>query len=277
LLSVFIMYSNDRLEALSHTLACLRSMSGYSECQRTLVVDGRVDRVPEDWDVVQVPRLGGEFCWGAMWDAGVYSSKHEKVFYLDSDRMLPRNFIKIASETVRDNTFLFTSRHFSLVSKIPIEVCQRILELDDESLFSDNEFVGKFRYETRHRLPFHGSGKNVMSGSVVFTKSTYRRLGGVDHWYRGHGAFADSDFHMVASVSGCEFVDTGLTELHYPHEKFDAGVILNNKSLYRKSLDNFIYYCDKWRLPARMAENMAAKSGISRPASYVSKKIKEIK
>ena len=35
-----------------------------------------------------------------------------------------------------------------------------------------------------------------MSGSVAFTKKTYIRLGGVDPWYRGHGAFADTDFSL---------------------------------------------------------------------------------
>jgi hypothetical protein len=272
------MYSIDRSDALEYTLACLRDMPLYDQCQRTLVVDGKVDKIPYDWQTIQVPRLAGGFCWGRMWDAGVFSAKFDKVIYLDSDRMLPKHYLQLAYDQIQEDLFLFTSKHFAVVTAPTIAVCKKLLEASQiEPLLMHPDYIGRFRYEVRHEQPFHGPGKNVMSGSVAFSKKTYFRLGGVDQWYCGHGAFADSDFHMQASVGGCGFVDLGIPELHYPHKKLENGSALDDKALYRMSLDNFIYYCDKWQLPMVIAESMAVRSGIARPSSYVGKKLKEFK
>jgi hypothetical protein len=277
MISIFIMYSTDRAAALAHAIACLRDMPMYAGCQRTLVVDGKIDAAPADWQAVQVPRVKGKFCWGRMWDAGVGTARHEKIVYLDSDRLLPPEFLTRVAD-VADDTFAYTSRHFAMGSVPPLDVCKRLLAVRDfTDLIRHPEFVGRFGYEVRHGEPLHGPGKNVMSGSVAFTKRTYQRLGGVDHWYCGHGAYADSDFHMQAAVAGCRFVDLDLTEFHYPHDKAAAdGSPLNREALQILGLDNFIYYCRKWGVPRAMAETLAAKCGIKRPAAYVDKRLAEL-
>lgn len=279
MLSIFIMYSNDRAEALEYTLSCLRDMPLYEKCQKTLVVDTKVDRIPEDWQAVQVPRVDGKFCWGRMWDAGVFSAKHDRIVYLDSDRMLPKRFLSDVDEYLVDDMFIFTSRHFMMISDLSLSLCKKLLEQDEveESLLSQ-DYIGKFKYEVRFESPCHGPAKNVMSGSTAFTKRTYIRLGGVDHWYAGHGAFADTDFHMQASVGGCEFLDLELPELHYHHNKMgDNKINLDDMTLRRMGLDNFIYYCHKWSLPLVLAESLAVRCGVMRPQRYVDKKLKEIK
>lgn len=275
--SIFIMYSTDRAKALEHTLSCLRDMPLYDRCQRTLVVDGKIDRIPHDWQAVQVPRLGGGFCWGRMWDAGVYSARHANIVYLDSDRLLPRNFLELAADRAADDVFVFTSKHFLMSAAHPVEECKRLLAAGDvEEMLLHPDFFGKYRFEARHGQPYHGPGKNVMSGSVAFTKKTYTRLGGVDQWYCGHGAFADSDFHMQASVGGCSFVDLEIPEFHYPHDKVDGSRAIDEKTLYRMGLDNFIYYCHKWGLSMALAEGLAVRCGVPRVSRYVDKKLKEI-
>lgn len=250
----------------------------YSEAQKTLVVDGKIDVIPPDWDAVQVPRVNGKFCWARMWDAGVISSKNEKIVYLDSDRLLPKNYLQLVDQNVEDDLFLFTSRHFMMVEELPIESCLSILSHDTlEGLMLDEKAVGTLKYEVRHEEPFHGPGKNVMSGSTAFTRKTYLRLGGVDHWYCGHGAFADSDFHMQAASDGCAFLDLEVPELHYPHNKLgDKNSPLKDKELWMLGLDNFIYYCRKWKLPIALAESLAVRSGVNRPAVYVNKRAREI-
>jgi hypothetical protein len=273
------MYSNDRAEALKYTLSCLRDMPLYDKCQRTLVVDTKVDSIPEDWQAVQVPRVGGKFCWGRMWDAGVYAAKHDKIIYLDSDRMLPRSFIQQVDDNLQDDVFIFTSRHFMMLSDLSLPLCKNLLEAEEvEEMLLEKEYMGKFKYEVRFEKPCHGPAKNVMSGSTAFTKRTYIKLGGVDHWYRGHGAFADTDFHMQASLDGCRFLDLQMPELHYHHNKMgDSKIELDEVTLRRMGLDNFIYYCDKWGLPMVLAESLAVRCGVMRPQRYVDKKLKEIK
>lgn len=279
MLSIFIMYSTDRAKALEYTLSCLRDMPLYDQCQRTLVVDGKIDRVPEDWQAVQVPRVEGKFCWGRMWDAGVCSAKNENIIYLDSDRLLPKNFLEKTQKAIKHGAFVYTSKHLMMVDEVPLDLCKKLLATRDlEEMLSRPETIGHFRYEPRHGEPFHGPSKNVMSGSVGFTKTTYNVLGGVDHWYCGHGAYADSDFHMQAAVGGCSFIDLDVPELHFPHNKLGENrTELDQKTLYRMGLDNFIYYCHKWGLPMALAEGLAVRCGVLRPSMYIDKKVKTIK
>lgn len=274
------MYSTDRSQALEYTISCLEQMPLYSKCQKTLIVDGKIDQIPNDWESIQVPRINDDFCWGRMWDAGVCSAKYEKIFYLDSDRLLSKSFLKLIDEHVADDVFLFTSKHFMMKNKISVGECKKALLEDDlQQMFIKNPDISSFlQYETRHEQPFHGPGKNVMSGSTAFTRDTYLKLGGVDQWYCGHGAFADSDFHMQAACAGCSFLDLGTPELHFPHEKLDnQNTSLTDKQIWKLSLDNFIYYCIKWKLPIALAESFAVRCEIKKPSSYVNKKAKEIK
>jgi GT2 family glycosyltransferase len=273
LLSIFVMYSNDREAAFLKTQEFLREMPLYEECQKTLVVDGRIHKYYEDWQTIEVPRVSGKFCWGRMWDAGVMSAKNENVIYLDSDRLLPSNFLEKVLSRIKDDTFLFTSSHFLMYKVLPTDECREFLE--DEDCFSNPKFVGLVQYDPRFKEPVHGPSKNVMSGSTAFKRSTYLKIGGVDHWYCGHGAYADTDFHYQASLAGCKFVDLFLPELHYPHSKNDnSGNKIPNDKLKLMALDNFIYYCMKWKLSLALAENVALKMSIKDPKKYVSSRAK---
>jgi len=278
MLSIFIMYSTDREVALDATLSCLREMEFYDVCQKTIVVDGRIDRLREGWEYVQVPRVADKFCWGRMWDAGVCTAQYEKVLYLDSDRLLPADFLKRVLAAVEDDVFVFTSSHFQMLKEMSIEDCKLFLKsMNEEGVFLDEKFMGSLRFEARYGDPIHRPGKNVMSGSTAFTKSTYLRLGGVDHSYCGHGAYADTDFHYAAAVGGCQFVDLQVPELHWPHKKRDGNKALSDVELWQKSLDNFVLYCLKWDLPLIIAENLAYESAIRNPRAYIKKRVEELR
>jgi hypothetical protein len=273
------MYSTDRAKALEYTISCLQDSSIYQQCQKTLVVDGKIDYVPVDWQVVQVPRINSKFCWGRMWDAGVCSARYDKIVYLDSDRLLPPAFLESIHKKLTPDLFIYTSKHFAMLNECPLATCKKLLNARNfEDMLLKPEFFGKYKYEVRFGEPYHGPSKNVMSGSVGFTKKTYNRLGGVDHWYCGHGAYADSDFHMQAAIGECKFLDLNMPELHFPHNKLsDSNVKLDKKSLHRLGLDNFIYYCNKWGLPMTLAEGLAVRCGLVRPSVYVDKRLRTIK
>lgn len=277
MLSIFIMYSCDRQEQLKMTISCLRDMNGYKDCQKTLVVDGKTNFIHEDFNIIQVPRINGQFCWSNMWEAGVATASFNNILYLDSDRLLPSTYLIKVNSILEDGVFAFTSKHFMITDHTMTEEdCKELLE-NDISFFGNSKFVGKLKYEPRFKQPFVGPGKNVMSGNTAFTKNTYYELGGVDPWYCGHGAYADTDFHMLAGKSGCEFIDLQELELHCHHHKLDKGENpLSIDELYKMGLDNFIYYVWKWKLPSVLAENIAYECrSLSKPREYVDAKLEE--
>lgn len=274
MLSIFVMYSNDRMLPFIQMREILKDMPLYNSCQKTLIVDGKLDKAYEDWDAIEVPRINGKFCWGRMWDAGVLSARNESVLYLDSDRMFPKEYLQKVSENIKDDVFVFTSCHFMMHKVVSTDLCREFLK--DENYFSNPNFFEVVQYDPRFKDPVHGPAKNVMSGSTGFTRSTYLKIGGVDHWYCGHGAYADTDFHYQASLAGCKFVDLEIPELHYHHSKNNSlGAKIPYEQLKLMYLDNFIYYCNKWKLPFSLAENLALKSMIKDPKKYVAKVIKE--
>ncbi len=272
MLSIFIMYSNDRAIQLAKTVSCLMDMDGYEQCQKTLVVDTKLTTSHLGLEVVEVPRRAGRFCWADMWQAGVDSARHEPVLYLDSDRLLPKDYISTVMSNVADDRFLFCSTHYMLRRELSLSLCKELLvQLDfDPSILLKEEYLGALEYEQRYQNPIHGPGKNVMSGNTAFTRKTFLKLGGVDGFYCGHGAFADTDFHLQASVAGCEFVDLMRPELHCGHSKNDwKGTPLTEGTLRRMGLDNFIYYCCKWGLSLRFAEHLARACHVVKPIQYV--------
>lgn len=264
MISIFVMYSDDRKKAFEYTVSCLRDMHLYNLCQKTLVADVSCSVSYPEWGIVQVPRLANKFCWGRMWDAGVFTAAFDKILYLDSDRLLPVNYLEKVNELLKDDMFLFTSQHFMMEMELSIEECKSILGNPDH-IFQNVDLS----FELRHIEPLYGPGKNVMSGSTAFTKSTFINLGGVDHWYCGHGAYVDSDFHRQAAMAGCSFVDLELPELHYPHRKLNNGKAVNDYRFRRLALKSFIYYCQKWDIPMSVAIHLAEKSGIYNPEGYV--------
>lgn len=277
MISIFIMFSNDRVLQLESTLACLRTMRHYDECQKTLVVDGNPMVLVPDFATISVPRIGGQFSWSNMWSAGVCSARNDVVLYLDSDRLLPPNYLDLVLNSMKENAFIFTSFHFMMTKDLDVEECKRLLQDPRSGIFTEEPYLGTFRYEPRYRDPFPGPGKNVMSGNTAFTKSTFLRLGGVDRWYRGHGAFADTDFHMQAAQAGCDFIDLGVPELHCKHPKLDEqDAAMEEKQLRLLGLDNFVYYCHKWHLPLSLAENVAYNLGIKDVRKYIRRRLKHV-
>ncbi len=271
------MYSSDREIALERTISCLRRMNSYDQCQKTLIVDEKVNVVYPEWHAVEVPRIGGKFSWSNMWDAGVGSARFENVLYLDSDRLLPPYFLELAVDNLKDDVFVFTTNHFMMREESSKILCNQILDFGIEDIVENEHFLEKLKYDPRFKEPIHGPGKNVMSGSTAFTRKTYYRLGGVDPYYAGHGAFADTDFHYTARVGGCEFIDLGVPELHFPHPKKNKeGKNIGYMELRRMGLDNFLYYCCKWNLPLALAENVAHGCNLRRPAKYIEKRLREL-
>lgn len=251
------MFSNDRKEALEYTLSCLEDMKPFRDSQKILVVDGKLKHKVKHFEICEVLRRG-RFCWADMWNRGVHKAIHETIVYLDSDRLLPHNFLDLVLENTQENTFVFTSYHFLMLEKWPVQKCKSFLERfpSEKSILTSPEFIGQLGFDVRHIHPLIGPGKNVMSGSVAFKKSTYLRLGGVDPWYCGHGAYADTDFHRIAAEAGCKFVDLKIPELHFPHEKLGPHPLSKTK-LHQLAFVNLMHYLKKWNLSFEIARKIS--------------------
>jgi len=108
MISIFTIYSPDRKPQLKNTLACLKDMDLYEHCQKTLVVDGKSNVWPNDWMVIEVPRKGKYHSWKEMWDIGVSTASNDTVLYLESDRVLPTDYLLTILENIKDNKILYS-------------------------------------------------------------------------------------------------------------------------------------------------------------------------
>ena len=276
MISIFVMYSSDRKSAFQIMLEFLKEMELYDSCQKTLVADQNCNFYPDGWEVVKVPRINGKFCWADMWNAGVGTAINDIVLYLDSDRLLKSDFLKIVMDKIVPKTFVFTSNHYMLLKECDFAFCKELLySIGDVDFFS--RFAGTIEFEPKYTVPNHNYGKNVMSGCVAFHKEDYWKSGGVDRWYCGHGAFADTDYHNQVHQMGYNFLNIEVPELHYFHHKKSGDKNLSKLDIYKLSIDNFIYYCDKWRIPLSKAASMAHQAGAKKPLSYVKKRLSFLK
>lgn len=262
MISLFIIYSNDRIKPLKITASLLKQMKGYEKWQKLLITDGKVKNPLDDFNCIEVPRINNKFCWGRMWDVGVFSSKNDIIWYLDSDRLLPENYAECIEKNIKEDSFIFTSHHYQMLTELNEQECKYWTNLSEDDFFKDLNYFGKFRFELKYKNPINTSGKNVMSGNTAFLKNTYIKLGGVDQWYCGHGAFADTDFHWKAAKNNCQFVDLKLKELHYFHNKIENGKIISKEEYEKMIIENYVYFCKKWDLPKKLVSNLIKNTSL---------------
>lgn len=272
MISIFIMYSSDRKTYLEKQIEHMRNMPLYDKCQKILVLDGELNVDFEELEVVPLEKPEGEFVWSDAWWAGVNHSIHEKILYLDADRLLPLNYLERIEPLIQDNRFVYTSNLFTLCLWPGKETIDSFLQMTPDQIREELRDLkqGMIIDDTKFKKPLPRHGKNPMSGNTAFTKTTFEKSGGVDSWYAGHGAFADSDYFMQMYHSGAEFLDIeDAVELHFGHTKKEDGKNLTDRGLGLLSLDNFVYYCKKWDIDPQRAIDVAQSWNISEPEKYI--------
>lgn len=260
------MYSPDRLEQFKIALACLKEVDGYNDCQKILLVDGNPNIFPENFEIYEVKRPRDRFNWAAMWNAGVEYSKGDICWYLDSDRIVPKNYLDFV---VEDDAFYYTSNLFQFTKNFSLQYIKMFREINVKDI---KRFYHRYKrflfYDTRYSLPLTSPGKNVMSGNVIFKKEAYIKSGGVDPWYEGHGAFADTDFTTQCYNLGFKFVNNYALELHLNHEKVE-GNSLSFKELGILGLNNMVRYCKKWGFSLNQAVEYAGFLDLFNPEGFI--------
>ena len=232
------MYSNDRTEELLKTLECMRDMDFYEECQVMLCVDGKFCNISSNGlEIVFIERPeSGLFCWAKCWDICVEKSICDKILYLDSDRVLPKNYLQIINDCLEDGMFMFPGSLYSLKERVSSDVLRAIRDKPEEytSLLKED-----------HRVDHPSKAicrKNPMSGCTAFTRKTFVDSGGLDWGFQGWG-YPDTDYFRKTYQMGFKFNSIDCVELHQKHD-YVGGV----RTLRLHNLWNGMRYVKKWEL-----------------------------
>jgi hypothetical protein len=245
MLSIFIIYSNDRKRQLDITVSCLQEMDGYAHCQKILCVDGYCDISVPNFDVICVKRNKDFFNWSSMWNASISISKFDNILYLDSDRILPKNYLTKVVSRLEDDKFIY--------SKVLVRL-NKFYELETVKQVRDNPNKHRNLWDVDFRLPHPPSlavlslGKNPMSGNTAFTKATWVKTGGIDAGFEGWG-FPDTEYYLRTWKMGMKFETIDCVELHLHH-----GYAVDTKILQLMNLWNAYKLADN--LNMELDENM---------------------
>ena len=259
-----VLYSPDRAVQLGRSVECWNDCEGYKDAQKILCVDGTPNVHPEGWDVIEIPRRDGFFCWADAINTGVNLSVNSTVFYCDSDRVLPTDYfvrvVKIVAEQPR--AFVYPKYLYSVQQDANAEVLRAMRDNIDL-------FQAVLRPDHRQKNPLVLSCKNPMSGCVAFSKDVFQGLGGFDPRFVGWG-YPDYDFLMTATRARIPFVETLDKELHQQHP---YAIGLRNVELH--NLYNLRQYLEKWGLSLNSLQGTSVRLGVTREALLGAKSLKE--
>lgn len=236
MLTIFILYSPDRLNELVHTIYSLQEMDGYKDCQKILCVDGQTNTWPSDFEIIEVNRPeSGFYCWAKMWDVAVDQAIHDNILYLDSDRILPKSFLTQVLDNIEDNAFLFPDTLYKMAKTVgykEISVIRELRHISNSFGWLDNRVYSN---------PWDAiARKNPMSGCVAFTKSTFKQSGGLDYSFQGWG-YPDTDYFASTYNLGCKFIPLECTEYHLYHAYGEDHYYVSLMGLW-----NGLKFCRKW-------------------------------
>lgn len=159
---------------------------------------------------------------------GVDKSKTNKIVLLDDDRILPIGYFEECFSELKEGIQI-TPRKMHKLSK----------------QHTDKEILDK-NYEYREEYKSSEIGCRTMwSGNVMFMKSDFMKVGGMDESFIGYG-WEDTDLTMNTEKNGIKSVyKENHTELHLWHEPLTYGAADPDKLF----ISNGVKFCKKWNKP----------------------------
>lgn len=237
MLSVFILYSNDRKSQAELMIGCLSECIGFNECEKILCADGSTNYTPEDFLVLEIERPDtGFYCWAKAWQQAVKTARHEKVLYLDCDRILPVSALLEFANTISENQFVFPRYLYSFEEDCSVEEVRATRDQADFSKLRPDHRVFTSAWEAVR-------AKNPMSGCVGFTRTTFIASGGLDPDFQGWG-YPDTDYFAKTQSLGMRFVPLEMNELHLKHHYEKPSRVVKAMNLW-----NGCRFCRKWGYP----------------------------
>ena len=240
--SILILYSTDRKKNLLQTLDFLKEMNGFDSCQVVISVDGKIN-FNCDYEYVEVKRNHNFYCWKNSIEAGIEKSNNDKIIYIDSDRILPKNYFELISSKVDDKSFVFPKYLYQFLKDHDFETIKSVRDnfKENKHFVREDQRVYSNPIDAIRR-------KNPMSGCVAFTKKGYYESGGFDGSFVGWG-FPDIDFYMSAYNQKYNFIPIDCNELHLHHNYIDCNYSYSRSLVRLMGLYNGVKFCKKWNLP----------------------------
>lgn len=215
----------------------MQDVEHFESCQKILCCDGFCDIAPPGFTTVSIERKHGEYNWANVWNKGVELSKFDVIWYLDCDRIVPKQYITMAYPFVNKNCSAYSLNVYRVNKVVDVATLKKL---------RNNPQGGMTYCERRMSVPPNleesEPGKNPFSGNVMFSKKMYIESGGLDADFEGYG-YADSDFYIKLHKAGHKFYQVPLNELHQWH---DAEYESNRLRLML--LFNGMKLCRKWGL-----------------------------
>lgn len=240
MLSIFVIYSLDRLKQFEIFYECLKEMPGYEKCQKILVVDGESSNVtPPDFEIVYCKRPNKYLNLASAWDLGVKHSIHDKIWCLNPDRILPTYYLESLGKEIEDNCFVFSSQIVSVIENEDLQTIRK---------YREDPYLHWVQYEQDYRIPhppnmeFVSMGKNPMSGNTGFTKKTFIKSGGLDYNLEGP-KLADTDYYYKTYINKYKFKTIQCLELRLKHEYNPENLMYKYMYVY-----NALKICEKYNL-----------------------------
>ena len=243
---VIILYSSDRLRQFNQMLDCLKDMEGIDQCKIVVCIDGKNNIDSDFVSTIEIKRTSKFYCWADCIQAGLDFVENEKILYLDSDRILPSDYLKKISPLVDDKSFVFPKNLMQFNCDVELSTIKHIrdnpgsmahLYRNDPRIYSDP--VSAIRK------------KNPMSGCVAFTKKCYVDSGGFDSSFQGWG-YPDTDYFMSTYKQGHNFIPVDCVELHLSHNHinpYEENVVKSRTMVRLMGLWNGVKFCRKWEIP----------------------------
>lgn len=252
MLTIIFFYCNDRLNLFEKTIKCLENVELFEECEKIICSDGSCSFSKKNYKIIEVNRDKKDYNWSKIWNIAVEKSQHEILWYLDCDRIVPKNYLIDSLNLLSHDTWIYPKNTFRIKCDIDIE---KLLDIQD------GKFKNLLCCENRTDYPPNKiicqSAKNPFSGNTLFTKNEYIKYGGLDVSYEGYG-YADLDFYMHMHNKGINFNFSRHDEYHQYHET-------SNKYLrdFKMTTYNALMFCKKWNLqPNEKIVEMSLKYNI---------------
>lgn len=230
-ISVVYYFHSSRKENLKQAIRLLKKMNGESVGEIITVCNDQTDEI---FDANNHNMHMEEYKKPVMCNFGVEKASFPLVALLDSDRVLPKGYLKKAESTIQPGKFIS---------------CKNMMNLKKD--YSDEDIeAGNFEFELEERSNYWEiRKKNLFSGNTIFSKKDYMSAGGMDESFVGYG-FADNDMTINIARKGFSPAWTDELEIHLFHEKtiMEGGKMVGFEQYKKTSQKNLNKFLKKWKL-----------------------------
>ena len=233
--SFIIRFHTERIDNL---IQILRIMSVWHEdiikdselitvCQDTLTTSlpvshwGTHRNFNLDLDEMRLPQVT---------NFGVDQTTCDKIFLLDSDRILPKGYFADVLNQIKEGIQISIFRSKKLDNPH-----------SDEQIINDELQFTWDNHTTTNDLTMKG----MWSGNTAFIKSDFIKSGKMDEGFFGYG-WEDTDMCLATQKAGIESIYREETEIHLWHPRMTYGTTKDQKKLF---VDSGIRFCKKWNKP----------------------------